>query len=883
MLWKKTMRKVSVLLAAVMVLGTFTVMPASAETDMGIPRATGATVTKDTLLKEDALFSITDFGAVSEGGAENNTTAINAAIMAAYEAGGGTVVVPAGDFSAYTIVLQDNVNIRIDEGGIIRAGKTDIYDWYGELTSAGEGGNYMEPEVNLYTGLQDHGHTYFANSLFYGADKQNVMIYGEGLIDGSYINDEGYLENELQGYDPSNPDYRTDKGTKGIWYGNKAIALVRCENVVISDIDILNGGHFAIIAEGVINMTVDGITVDTNRDAFNIDCCQDVTVSNSVFNSLTDDAIVLKASYGTGTFMPTENILIENCTVSGYDAGSVLAGTYTTDKLVATDRCGPTARIKLGTEATCGFDTVTVTGVTFDRSRGFCLESVDGSVLTNIVLTDCTMRNVSSSPIFIRVGDRGRFPVTGMSEEQLISPPDSIRLNNSKWVLPNTDDYTKYPAMRYVPQYDRATEVTVDGASKFKVVNQDIPTTVNLANIAEADGKFYTYKLDEATSAYAIDFDHEITEADFALYANAVGAADLAKVSNIEISDVTIENVDPRYPILLAGLVDSRIENVVLKDISVEYRGGLSLTEATEQRQVYTDWAYSQHLMAESTQTIPWLVNTFFSKSEGLLPRVSYNAETGSWYDDPYNVPELPNEYPESSILGILPAYALYARHVDGLTVDNVSFRYIVEDSRSPIVLDDVHGAAFTNVAADTAEGVPAYVFVTSNYKRATDLEYVHNQPYIATTVSDVTVDADAAVETVTVNAPAPGTPNDDLYSDMKLPTAENGYSFAVATEDYALPLTVYRPYFSYIADQEGTTGEALTFTIAARNPANGLNEDSDAGLVYSASGLPEGAAFDAETQTFTWASPAAGEYTVTFTVDDGVIPVSTTVAVTIQ
>lgn len=46
------------------------------------------------------------------------------------------------------------------------------------------------------------------------------------------------------------PQNRTDRGYSSTWYGNKAIALVRCENVVLDGIRILNGGHFAIIAEG---------------------------------------------------------------------------------------------------------------------------------------------------------------------------------------------------------------------------------------------------------------------------------------------------------------------------------------------------------------------------------------------------------------------------------------------------------------------------------------------------------------------------------------------------------------------------------------------------------------------------------------------------------
>ena len=49
---------------------------------------------------------------------------------------------------------------------------------------------------------------------------------------------------------------------------------MRCENVVLDGIRILNGGHFAIIAEGTRNMTVNDLIVDTNRDAYNIDCTQ---------------------------------------------------------------------------------------------------------------------------------------------------------------------------------------------------------------------------------------------------------------------------------------------------------------------------------------------------------------------------------------------------------------------------------------------------------------------------------------------------------------------------------------------------------------------------------------------------------------------------------
>ncbi len=853
-----------------------------------IPRATGCTVDRSVLLNESRLYSILDFGAVSGGDAVQNATAINNAVMSASKDGGGTVVVPEGDFKTYTIRLQSGVNIRIDAGGIIRAARAEMFDWGGNKVMDGEGGNYDEPEVNLYAGLQDHGHTYFANSLFYAADKHDIMIYGEGLIDGSYINDEGTLINVLSGSDPSNPQKRTDNGHTGKWYGNKAIALVRCENVVLDGIRILNGGHFAIIAEGTKNMMVNDLIVDTNRDAYNIDCTQDVTVRNSHFNSLTDDAIVMKASYGAGVFMPTQNVLIEDCTVSGYDAGSVIAGTYTTDKIVATDCCGPTARIKFGTESTCGYNTVTITRVKFERSRGFCMEAVDGSPLTNIVLTDCTMDNVSSSPIFIRVGDRARYPVTGHTTEEDINAANDVRLNNSGWVLPNREEYQVYPVARYSPSYNKNQKVSIDGVSSFSVVNQSEPTKVNNANLAEIDGKLYLYRWDETQRKYVPDTSKEIARKDAVYYANATAAGSLASVSNIEISNVKITNVDPRYPILLEGLVDSKVKNISLRNITVQYRGGLSLQEAVEQRQLGTYWVYSQSGSAPTVQSLPWLVNTFFSKNEGLLPRVSWK---NGWVDDPYNVPELVSEYPEPSILGVLPAYGVYARHVDGLTMQNVVLTYIVEDQRPAIVLDDVANADLRTVLAKTATGVKAVVLVTNNYKRHTGNEYVPDEPYFTTTCENVKLGL-LSRQNVIIDAPAPGTPADSCYADIRLPIPENGYSFAVSTQEYPLPLTVHRPYFSYIADQSVKLGDTLSLTVSARNPANGVRttdkkpdaviEPLDGGLTYSAENLPRGASFDAATRTLSFKPAAAGTYNITFVITDGVIPVKKTIAVTV-
>lgn len=920
-----------------------------------IPEASGASVRPAHLLK-NALFPVTDFGAEPGNSPVRNTEAFNSAICAAAEKG-GTVVIPAGTFYVYTILLKSNVNLYLNEGAVIAAAKPDISRSHENGVNHenkkpdGEGGSYAEPEINPYLGLQDHGHSYFANSLVYGADLENIMIYGKGLFTGGRFDDDnGILEYVLQGGDPKEPENRESRGHCGEWFGNKGLALVRCKNIVFEDFSVTIGGHFAIIAEGCENLYVNRVLVDTTRDAIDIDCCQDVTVLHTTCNSLTDDGLCLKASFGAGIFKPLQNVLIEDCVVSGYDAGSVYAGEYTRDKLVAQDRCGPTGRVKFGTESTCGYHQVTIRRVRFDRSRGFAMEAVDCSSLTDVIFEDCLLDNVSSSPIFIRAGDRGRFPVTGFSSSTDFpaSEPD-VRMDNRGWVLPNAPGYHCYPAARYTPHYNRAKTVTVDGHSSFEIVDPDIPVTCNPANYEERDGHMYLKRWQPAgNGSYEPDLSTEIPARDLPLYANGVGCAELARVENVRISNVKVTNADPRYPILLMGLTDSHLKNIVLENISVEYRGGLSMEHAIEQRQLNTEWKFSQFHAKEHVQNLPWLVNTFFLKNEGLLPRADWDAHHNCWKNDPYNVPELPEVYPEPSNWGILPAFGLYAKHVDGLTLKNINISCKVPDGRHVCVFDDINGVRLDGLTADCAADLAPIAVITDHYRRHTNAENVPDQPYFTTTVTGLELvtpplihrrktgttqlgtthsrsntpqygydtavcsnntaqpDSSAAPETIAevhIHAPAPGTPTDSLYAYPTVPCRESGYSFAVDTDDYPLPLTVHRPFIRPVAPVSITVGEKLAFKLSVRNPATDISDEADNGMIYneqqrlnySVSGtavtlsltcenLPEGAAFDAAEKTFSWSpSPAqCGEHSIVFVVDDGVIPEKTTVRITV-
>jgi polygalacturonase len=354
------------------------------------------------------VYDVRAFGAKGDGQTVD-TAAINAAIEAASAAGGGTVYLPAGTYPSFSIHLRSHVTLQIGPGATLLA-----------AAPSPERGRYDAPEPNEHDLYQDFGHSHWQNSLMWGIGLEDVAILGPGRIDGAGLTPRGpgARWSRKAGDRPlsmgtavgasGDPEAAALRAMDG--QGNKAISLKLSRNVLLRDFSVLNGGHFAVLATGVDNLTIDNLTIDTNRDGIDVDACRNVRISNAAINSPNDDAIVLKSSYALGETRPTENVTITNCEVSGYDLGTLLAGTFGRTQEKAPDRDGPTGRIKLGTESSGGFRNIAISNCVFDRSRGLALETVDGGDVEDVTVTNLTMRDVTTAPLFFRVGNRGRTP-----------------------------------------------------------------------------------------------------------------------------------------------------------------------------------------------------------------------------------------------------------------------------------------------------------------------------------------------------------------------------------------------------------------------------------------------------------------------------------------
>ncbi len=324
-------------------------------------------------------YNVRSFGAVGDG-KSFDSPAINTAIESAFANGGGKIIVPAGIYLCGSIHLKSNIELHLLPGAIIKAAPASM-KVYDESESFGGFPEY-----------QDGGHTYFHNSLIWAEGQDNISITGRGMIDG-----EGLTKKDTENAG------NVQGGSIGT--GDKAIALKLCTNVLIRDITIFRGGHFAIIITGCEKGTIDNVTIDTNRDGIDIDCCKYLTVTNTKVNTPNDDGIVLKSSYALKKPVPCENILINNCIVTGYKLGTFLDGTYIPEKVNWV--CG---RIKLGTESNGGYRNIAISNCTMMYSSGLAFEEVDQGRMENIAVSNITMNHVHHYPIYITTGCRNRGP-----------------------------------------------------------------------------------------------------------------------------------------------------------------------------------------------------------------------------------------------------------------------------------------------------------------------------------------------------------------------------------------------------------------------------------------------------------------------------------------
>ncbi len=356
----------------------------------------------------DRKMDIRDFGAVADG-ITINTDAINNAITACSEAGGGTVLIPAGFWKTATIHLKNGVRLDTAAGAFIKF--SDDYRDYPLIPSH-------------YEGLP----TLRCISPIYAKDAENIAITGDGIFDGAgeawrVCKKWKFTARQWEDLAQKEGAYLVEKGEESLIYPSEAIALgsaynnqhggmvdnleeakayhhffrpvlvnlVGCKHILLQGITFQNSPAWCLHPRMCEHLTMDRVSMRNpwyaqNGDALDLEACQNVEITHCSFDA-GDDGICVKSGKnkpGRDTERATANVWIHDCVVYHGHGGFVI-----------------------GSEMSCGVHNVLVENCTFigtDVGLRFksCLGR--GGTVRDIWIRNIRMDNIKEQAVVMNMG-----------------------------------------------------------------------------------------------------------------------------------------------------------------------------------------------------------------------------------------------------------------------------------------------------------------------------------------------------------------------------------------------------------------------------------------------------------------------------------------------
>ena len=349
----------------------------------------------------DLKKSVMDYGAVADG-ITLCTEAFQNAIDEVSQKGGGTVTVPAGVYFIGPIELKSNVRLYLERNSLIM----------------------FSPDFTLYPILDasfEGLDTKRCQSPISARNAENIAICGHGVINGNgdywrpvkksklspsqwkdLLKRGGVLTEDEKSWYPSeaslfahslcvdqNVPVVTDDS---IWeqihqfLRPVMVNIIGCKNVLLEGVTFENSPAWnlhPLMSENVIlaNLTVRNPWYSQNGDGVDVESCKNVVITNCSFD-VGDDAICMKSGKGEDGWkraMPTENVLVDNCTVfhghGGFVVGSEMSGDV---RNINVENC-----LFIGTDV----------GLRFKSTRG------RGGIVENIYIKGINMTNIPTDPL----------------------------------------------------------------------------------------------------------------------------------------------------------------------------------------------------------------------------------------------------------------------------------------------------------------------------------------------------------------------------------------------------------------------------------------------------------------------------------------------------
>lgn len=369
--------------------------------------------------KKDS-FNITSFGAVADG-AMLNTKSINDAIIACNKNGGGVVVIPKGIWLTGPIVLLSNVNLHLQKNALLQF--TNDLSQYKLIATSWEGVGAVRNESPLSA-----------------TNAQNIAVTGYGIVDGNgdawrmvkkdklsdsqwknLVSSGGQLSDDKKIWYPSASSLKGSKVDKaGVINGSKTIndfadikdflrpnlvVFMSCDRVLLEGVTFQNSPAWNLHPLMCTNLTVRNVYAKNpwyaqNGDGIDIESCKNVLLENSVFD-VGDDGICIKSGKdeeGRKRNIPTENLLVQNCTVYHAHGGFV----------IGSEMSGGAKNIYVNDCTFIGTDI----GLRFKTTRG------RGGLVENIYVNGITMKDIVGEAMLFDMYYAAKDPIVLAGEKR---------------------------------------------------------------------------------------------------------------------------------------------------------------------------------------------------------------------------------------------------------------------------------------------------------------------------------------------------------------------------------------------------------------------------------------------------------------------------------
>lgn len=283
-----------------------------------------------------ATFNIKDAGAVGDG-VKVNTEAINGTIKKCSQAGGGTVIIPAGLWKTGPITMMSNVNLHLERGAMVvfSADPKDNPDMVG---------GQLTPRIN-------------------GSDLKNIAITGQGIFNGN-----GSFFRPIKREKQTEKQWKKLKGGElskdgKVWYPVKGVPdaeqqlknlgdkqkngpvpealragvkrpylinIEKTQNMLVEGVTFMNSPHITNMLRNIDGLVMKDVKVLNewwfqNADGLDISVCRNVLLYDCTVNT-GDDGICMKSSKNSSgdRKFGLENVVIKDCKVYHAHGGFVI-------------------------------------------------------------------------------------------------------------------------------------------------------------------------------------------------------------------------------------------------------------------------------------------------------------------------------------------------------------------------------------------------------------------------------------------------------------------------------------------------------------------------------------------------------------------------------